>query len=345
MVAKISNCTFLAVFVAVLLDIPLASVELLSHANAGEHGQPVLAPLPRKVPAPDDNLTTPVKVALGKQLFFDPRLSGDNSLSCANCHIPEKAFGDGLPRAKGNGGKALTRNTPSLLNVAFQRSYFWDGRSESLEAQALQPIQSPEEMDQDLDNLEREMSAVPGYVEQFKNIFGTNVTREAIADALAAFQRILVTEQSPLDRYLLGDRDALSSEAKQGLELFTGAAGCARCHHGPLLSDGEFYRVLPSSDDTGRATFTGHSEDIGRFRTPSLRNVAQTGPYMHDGSMETLYEVVEYYFRGVPTRNAGGDMLDVEPLLGQSFSDISPLVAFLESLSGCVPEVVPPELP
>ncbi|MEX2027434.1 MAG: cytochrome c peroxidase, partial [Pirellulaceae bacterium] len=254
------------------------------------------------------------------------------------------ALGDGLPQAKGQGGKVLTRNTPTLLNVGFYERYDWDGRVKSLEEQSLGPIQSADEMNQDLAELEKELSAVPGYVKQFETIFGTKVTRDGIAKALAAFERTLVTGPSPLDRYLAGDKSALSAEARQGMELFLGDAGCVRCHQGPLLSDGKLYRLGIGVGDEGLAAVTGRQEDRGKFRTPSLRNIAQTGPYMHDGSKKSLDDVVEFYYRGV-TRGSLESPLDVEPLLGQSFSEIPVLVAFLESLTGEAPQIAKPELP
>lgn len=302
-----------------------------------------LARLPAEVPAPEDNPTTPAKVALGKQLFFDPRLSGDNDMSCATCHLPDKALADELPTARGRQQQVLPRNTPTLLNVGFLSSLFWDGRAGSLEQQALVPIQSPDEMHQDLDELERELRDVPGYVEQFKRVFGTDITGEAIAKALAAFQRTLVTGPSPYDRYLAGDKSALTPSARRGLELFTGDAGCVRCHQGPMLSDGQFYRLGVSIRDKGRADVTAEDDDAYKFRTPPLRNVALTAPYMHDGSLRTLDEVVTFYYRGTPTT---GDLpADIAPLVGQSFSEIADLVAFLRSLSGELPVLEPPVLP
>lgn len=331
-----------------LLSVGVQSPSLLclsSDATERAAKEPLFVPLPQTVPAPKDNPTTPEKVALGKQLFFDPRLSGDNTMSCATCHPPEKAFGDGLPRAKGHDGKILSRNTPSLLNVGFYSAFLWDGRAKSLEEQALMPIHAPDEMNQDLDELEKELNAVPGYVEQFQKVFGTGVTRDGIAKSLAAFERTLVTRPSPFDRYLLGDKDALSSEAKRGLELFTRDADCVRCHRGPLLSDGKFYRLGLSSKDEGRSSVTGKKEDKGRFRTPSLRNILETGPYMHNGSRKTLSEVVEFYYRGVPPHGADGLALDVKPLLALTFTEIPAVVAFLESLTGEAPDVSTPELP
>jgi cytochrome c peroxidase len=297
------------------------------------------------VPAPRDNPTTAEKVALGKQLFFDPRLSGDNRMSCATCHVPDKGWGDGLSAAKGRGGKSLARNTPSLLNVGFYATYLWDGRAGSLEAQALTPIESADEMNQDLGELERELNAVPGYVKQFQAVFGANVTRQGVAKALAAFQRTLITKPSAYDRYLAGEKEALSAEAKEGLRLFQGEAGCVRCHRGPLLSDGKFYRLGAELRDQGRGGVTQKKEDAHKFRTPGLRNVADTGPYLHDGSLKTLDDVLVFYYRGVPTSHPAGLPLDVEPLLGQSFSETAALVAFLKSLSGQPPEISPPGLP
>lgn len=304
-----------------------------------------LVPLPKTVTAPKENPTTPPKVALGKQLFFDPRLSGDNKMSCATCHLPDKAFGDGLAKSTGAGGKTLSRNTQGLFNVGFYDSFFWDGRAKSLEEQALGPIQSLDEMNQNLDELERELNTVPGYSRQFQEVFGTNVNREGIARALAAFQRTLVTGPSPFDRYLAGEKEALNDSAQRGLELFVGDAGCVRCHNGALLSDGKFYRLGVSGKDKGRGLVTKNKEDNYRFRTPTLRNIAQNAPYMHDGSMKTLDEVVTFYFRGIPATAVSGLPLDVEPLLGQSFSEIASLVEFLRSLSGEPPKIVAPELP
>ena len=325
----------------IVLILTVAALPLV----AEESEIPRLTPLPKSIPSPESNPHTPAKVELGKQLFFDPRLSGDNTMSCATCHLPEKAFADGLAKSPGKGGQLLSRNTLGLANVGLFANFFWDGRAASLEEQALGPIQSPEEMNQSLDELERELNGVDGYRQRFQEVFGAPVTRDDIAKALAAFQRTLVTQASPLDRYLAGDKRAISSAAKRGLELFQGDAGCIRCHHGPLLSDGKFYRIGASWGDRGRGTITHQAADDYRFRTPSLRNVAETAPYMHDGSLETLYDVVMFYFRGVPKATPEGKPLDIEPQLDSSFSDIDDVVAFLRSLTGKLPEVTPPELP
>ena len=311
----------------------------------GEEDGNELKALPASVPAPPDNRLSIAKVELGKALFFDPRLSGDNKMSCSTCHLPEKAFGDGLRRAKGAGDKELSRNSQTLYNVGFYETLFWDGRAKSLEEQALIPIESPDEMNQNVDELVIELAAVPFYESQFKKVFGREVNKHDIAKAIASFQRTLVTPNSPFDRYLAGEKNALSSIAKQGLELFRGDAGCVRCHNGSLLSDGKFYRLGVGRNDEGRGAITKERADQFKFRTPSLRNVAETAPYMHDGSQATLFEVVQFYYRDVPTKGPGGLELDIEPLTGQSFSDIDAIVEFLKSLTGELPQVVPPKIP
>ncbi len=303
-----------------------------------------LALLPAGVAAPTDNPTTDAKVALGKQLFFDPRLSGSNDMSCATCHLPEKALTDGESRARGAGGKELARNTLTLWNVGLETTFFWDGRAATLEEQALMPIESPDEMAQDLDQLVAELAAIPGYVKQFEAVFQRPINSVDIARAIAAFERTLLTPNAPFDRYLAGDSGALSEEAKRGLEIFQ-RNGCSCCHNGPLLSDGKFYRLSVGGGDHGRERATGFSDDRYKFRTPSLRNVAETNPYMHDGSERTLSDAVAFYFRH--TAPSGPDTLpvDIEPLLGQSYSEIDAIVEFLRSLSGEMPAIDRPDLP
>lgn len=336
---KPMECRVIAWALVLAFAMGLATVSAEESANPTSSA---ITALPHIAPAPINNSTTSAKVELGRQLFFDPRLSGDNAMSCATCHVPEKAFGDGLARSKGANGKELARNTPTVLNVGFHSTFFWDGRAASLEEQALGPIQSPDEMDQDVDSLVQELAAVPGYAGAFENVFGRPVSEQGIARALAAFQRTLVTRNSPFDRYVAGDKNALSRRAKEGWELFKGEADCVRCHNGPLLSDGRFYRLGVGRGDKGRGVITGERQDLYRFRTPSLRDVGQTGPYMHDGSLATLHDVVQFYFRGVPSRGPDDLELDIEPLLGQSFSDIDAIVEFLKSLSGEPPKVTLP---
>ena len=321
-----------------------ACILFASVAAAQDTGFQLMS-LPKTVPTPKHNPTTPAKVELGKKLFFDPRLSGDNKMSCATCHIPNKAYIDRLAVSPGADGKPLTRNTQTCLNVGYLKALFWDGRAASLEEQAFGPSESTVEMTQDLTELELAHAAIDGYDDEFNEVFNTSPNRDSIGKALASFQRTLVTGPSPLDRYLAGDKDALSQLAKRGLELFQGEAGCIDCHNGPLLSDEKFYRLGVSYGDVGREKVTGKKEDRYRFRTPSLRNVAETGPYMHDGSQETLVDVVTFYFRGIPETPVDGLMPDRPALMSQSFSDIDPIVEFLKSLSGEVQQLSPPTLP
>lgn len=316
-----------------------------SAAEKKSDKKPALVPLPQVFPVPKDNPSTTAKITLGKQLFFDPRLSGDNQMSCATCHIPEKAFADPVKTSKGKNGKRLTRNTPGLLNVAYYSVFTWDGRAGSLEEQALGPITSPVEMNQNLDELERELNAVPGYVTQFQNVFKTPVTRDGIAKAIAAFQRTLVSRDAPFDRYLKGDKSALSKRAQLGLELFTGEAGCIRCHHGPLLSDNKFYRLGFTFRDKGREAITRNKYDRYKFRTSSLRDIARTAPYMHDGSIETLDEVVMFYLRLSPVQTPEGMPLDIKSRQSVSLNDIDALVEFMKSLTGKPAKISPPDLP
>jgi cytochrome c peroxidase len=338
---------------AMLSTLAVIAAHLVLFSSLGATGEeapkgivrPLLAPLPSEVPTPADNLPTPAKAALGRQLFFDPRLSGADDVRCATCHDPRAAWADGLPKSPAVGGGQLGRNAPTVLNVGLQGKFLWDGRASTLEEQSLLPIESPAEMDQDLDELEEELGRVPGYVRQFQEVFGTSVTRHGISQALAAFQRTLISGRSPLDRYLDGDKQALSPEMRRGMELFIGEAGCIRCHHGPLLSDGQFYRLGVGFGDEGRAAVTGQKDERYKFRTPSLRDVALTAPYMHDGSRKTLTEVVEFYYRTAPTRAPEGLTLDIAPLLSRSYSEIPALVAFLEALTGEPREVTEPELP
>jgi cytochrome c peroxidase len=327
------------------LPIVLLCTVFAATAHCAEPPKPKLAPLSTQVVAPDDNPSSTAKIDLGKQLFFDPRLSGDNTLSCATCHIPAKGFADGKAASTGSGGAKLKRNTPTVLNSAFLSAYLWDGRAATLEQQALGPIQAADEMNQNLDELERELQSVSGYAKQFEAVFGGPVSRDGIAKALAAFERTLVAPRSPLDRHLAGEKDALSPSARRGMELFTGEAGCIRCHHGPLLSDGKFYRLGVSFRDDARGAVTRMAEDRYKFRTPPLREVARTAPYMHDGSITTLEGVIEFYFRGASTAPPDNLPLDIEPMVGQSYSDIADIAAFLRSLSGEPPDIAPPELP
>jgi cytochrome c peroxidase len=288
------------------------------------------------------------KIELGKMLFFDKRLSLDNSISCATCHDPAKAFTDGRRRAIGAGAKELPRNSPTVLNAAYNTSLFWDGRAPDLETQAAMPIRSVAEMNMGAEEeLDRRLSIVPDYDRRFRNVFGQGPTMKNVAAAIAAFERTLSTPGSRFDEYLAGDKHALTSREKQGLILFIGKASCSQCHNGVNLTDDKFYNLgAPKNkgeQDLGRFAVTHDDKDREAFKTPSLRNVALTAPYLHDGSMKTLEEVVDYYDEG-----CGGPTLNKSDLIYKL--NLTPdekrcLVAFLKTLTGKIPTVSIPNIP
>ncbi|QGG46755.1 cytochrome-c peroxidase [Heliorestis convoluta] len=295
-----------------------------------------------EVPIPEDNPMTPEKVDLGKTLFFDPRLSGNNQISCAFCHNPSLGFGDARPTFIGFEGFQGGRNSPTVINVGYYDAFFWDGRSATLEEQALGPIQAAEEMNQDLDELVIKLKAIPGYVEQFKDVFNEEITADNIAKALAAYQRTVIINDSDFDKYLAGDQNALSEEAKRGMDIFVNKGSCLSCHSGPALSDSNFYNTGVLTDDLGRYEVTKKEEDKGKFRTPGLRGLSYTAPYMHNGSIATLEELVHFY-------NIGGEVEEnrdprVRPL-GLTPEEEQDLVAFLKALDGTAPTETLPELP
>lgn len=306
-----------------------------------------LGPLP-VVPVRTNNPITSEKIALGKQLFFDPRLSKRNTMSCATCHIPGLGYGDGLPRAIGHLGVELGRNTPTLYTTAYQNLWFWDGRARSLEEQVLMPIQSAAEMSQDLPGLVEKLLRIAGYVRQFQRVFGDPpIAPENIAKALATFLRTIVPADSPLDRYLKGEQSALSAEARRGLELFQGKARCILCHNGANLTDDGFHNIGvppagPLKQDLGRYQVIALPALKGAFKTPSLRNVALTAPYMHNGVFGTLEKVIEFYDRGGDIKeNLAPEM---KPL-NLKLQEKKDLKAFLLALTGPEVPVEFPKLP
>lgn len=279
----------------------------------------------------------PQEIELGRRLFSDTLLSKNKDLACSSCHSPEASFSDSRPVSPGTEGRLGRRNAPSLLNVAYRRPLFWDGRSETLEEQALHPLSNPLEMSNSFEQIEERLAQSPVYSPLFQQIFGEDrVTVEMLARVLAAYQRTLLSGDSDFDRFFwTGDRNALSPAARRGMELFFGKARCSVCHNGFLLSDGRFHNTGVSWGksplDLGRYEVTGRVEDRGRFLIPSLRNVARTAPYMHDGSLETLREVVDFYDGG------GGKNPHLDPNvkpLGLSQKDKSHLVQFLKALNG-----------
>jgi cytochrome c peroxidase len=272
------------------------------------------------MPVPEDNPVTEDKIEVGRRLFFDRRLSRDQSISCASCHVPELAFSDGRPVAVGVFNRVGRRSAPALINRGYGRSFFWDGRAGTLEEQVLQPIQDPNEMDMTL----ADSSARVG------------LPVEDISRSLASFVRSLLSGNSPFDRFISGERDALSPEQRGGLQIFRGKGNCTACHVGPTFTDERFHNTgVAFRDgrllDEGRFAVSRRAEDRAAFKTPTLREIARTAPYMHDGSIATLGEVVEFYDRG-GTNDASLDP-ELRPLR-LTPSEKQSLIAFLESLNG-----------
>ena len=292
------------------------------------------------MPVPELNPLTPEKVALGRRLFHDPILSRDFTVACATCHDPRRAFSDALPRAVGMAGRVLSRHAPALLNRGYGRAFFWDGRAASLEEQALQPIQNPNEFANTLDGAVARLAQHSEYPAQFQAAFGREPNAEDLGRALASYVRTILAGESPVDRFMAGDSSALSPEARNGLILFRGRANCASCHVGPLFTDEQFHNTGVAWRDAkfadfGRGATTGKQEDFGAFKTPTLREVAHTAPYMHDGSLASLEEVVEFYDRG-GNPNPRLDA-EIQPLK-LSAQEKQALLAFLRSLSGTLRE-------
>ncbi|HEX4588519.1 MAG TPA: cytochrome c peroxidase [Gemmataceae bacterium] len=281
---------------------------------------------------PADNPLTAAKARLGRRLFFDPILSGDRTVACASCHDPNHGFAGTNAVAVGARGQMGRRNAPSLLNVGYNASFFWDGRAASLEEQALMPIADPTEMASTPAEAVRRLRAEPSYVEQFGAALGGDVTAGNLAKALAAFERTLLAGDSPVDRFRRGEVAGLSADARQGLWLFESRGGCWRCHSDHNLTDGKFHNTgVGGGADLGRYAVTRREADHAAFKTPTLRNVAKTRPYMHDGSMASLEEVVRYYSRG---GNANPNLDAAVKPLNLSEDDVRHLVAFLEALTG-----------
>ncbi len=323
---------------------------------------------------PRTNPMTEAKVELGRKLFFDARLSADGKISCASCHDPKLAFGDAKPVAEGIGGKVGSRNSPSLLNAMFYPNQFWDGRAEGLEDQAIQPLTNPIEMgNASYDQVVARLKTLPEYRAEFLSVFGGEVTIARIGQAIAAYERTLVSGDSPFDRFNAGDQSAMSDAAKRGLTVFRGRGRCSRCHSFsealPFFTDFQYHNTgvamndprydklsriafdavdteqakevidrlaqQPGGEELGRVRFSYVVFDIGAFRTPTLRNIALTAPYFHDGSARTLADVVKFY-------NEGGKMnvareWDLAPL-ALTDQEQRDLVAYLESLTGKLPE-------
>lgn len=311
--------------------------------------------LPPEVPI--DNSATKEKIALGKKLYFDKRLSVDDTVSCASCHDPEKGFADGLMFSKGVGGKFGNRNAPTVINAAFYELQFWDGREVTLEDQAKGPLINPVEMAMPSHKaLEKKLNKIKEYKKEFKMVFGTTkVNIDDLARAIASFERTIVSVSSPFDKFIGGDNDAISDKAKAGWKVFNGKARCDTCHGFvevyPFFTDNKFHNigvdmnkkkikdalrsvqagnVTDEIEQFGRYNVTKEKKDLGAYKTPGLRNISLTAPYMHDGSEPTLMSVINFYNRGGNLNpNLDGGMKELN-LTGKEKAN---LVEFLKSLT------------
>ncbi|WDE03191.1 cytochrome-c peroxidase [Thalassomonas viridans] len=279
---------------------------------------------------PDDEPPSAAEIELGKVLFFDPRLSLNEKQSCATCHNPELGFGDGMATGIGTMGEELHRNTPHIYNLAWSSIFFWDGRAKTLEEQALGPIVAPGEMNLPLPQLLKRLKKVPGYQKLFKAAYGdSGITETNIARAISAFERSIITRNSSFDRYIQGDKNAMDPAAIRGLALFEGKARCTKCHDGVNFTDDSFHNIGVANDDVGREKISKAAGMKGAFKTPGLRNVWLTAPYMHDGSEPSLEAVIRFYNKGA--QKPGVDKL-IQPL-DLTEDEIMDLLAFLAALT------------
>jgi cytochrome c peroxidase len=286
---------------------------------------------------PSKNKYTPEKAELGWLLFFDKRLSSDATLSCASCHQPENGFTDGRAVSTGLRGQKGARSAPTLFNCAWIGDLFWDGRSKSLEKQMVEPLTNPIEMGNNEQSLLTTLNGIPGYVSRFKKVFGEDkITLDQVAKAMATFERTIVSGNSPYDRFKAGDKNALTDLQQEGMEtFFSNKARCDSCHEGLNFTNGKYANIGFGMDkpkpDMGLYNVTKQESDQGAFKTPTLREIAHTGPYMHDGSLATLEEVVEHYDKG-GVKNTWLHQ-DIKPL-HMTPREKKGLVEFLKALSG-----------
>ncbi len=359
---------------AALLAALCLGVALGTHAvEASKRKFPKIGPLP-PVPVPRDNPQSPAKVELGKLLFFDTRLSGDGSMSCATCHDPSMGWGDGSDLSRGYPGTQHWRNSQTILNSAYYAKLFWGGESTSLESQANSAITGNLAGNGDPMMIEERLRQIPEYVKRFKRVFGGDPLYSDALKAIAAFEReVPISRNVPFDKYMRGDKKALSTTAQRGMRLFENKAGCIQCHNGPLLSDQDYHALaLPENpafkDDPLRQIalrfqhfargvpeklYRKADKDLGlyytskregdkeKFRTPSLRELQYTAPYMHNGIFAALEEVVDFYDKG----GGEGSKSHLLTPLRLSPEEKKELIAFLEALSGDEIKMDPPALP
>jgi len=319
-------------------------VAVQPQASPGTNALKALYRRPAAIPFPKDNPYTPEKVALGKKLYFDTRISVSSAQSCGSCHSPMYGWGDGLAVGVGNGMKRLGRHSPTVVNAAWSDIFMWDGRLPTLEDQALGPIQSSGEMNMPLDVLMRRLDAIPEYKPLFEGAFPREgITPKTLAKAIATYERTIVSERAPFDAWIEGDEKAISEEAKRGFEVFNGKAQCSSCHEGWNFSNEGFQDIGLPSDDVGRGQYLpGVVKMQHAFKTPSLREIARRSPYMHDGSLAALEDVVDHYDSGGVDRPSRSDLMRPLHLSTEEKAD---LVAFLKSLSSPLTPTAAPVLP
>lgn len=299
---------------------------------------------------PEDNPLTEEKIALGKQLYFDKRLSADNTVACASCHNPRFGFTDGQPFSSGIKGQKGGRSAPTSINRVFSVEQFWDGRAATLEDQAKGPIANPIEMGFTHEAVIKKLRGIKGYRDQFKQVFGTEeFTIDHVAKAIASYERTILSGNSLFDRFEAGDKTALSPAAQKGLELFRdkNKANCVTCHAGFNFTDESYHNIGVGMDkpkpDLGRNEQTKKDDDRGAFKTPTLRDIALSAPYFHDGSAKTLEEVVEFYDKG-GIKNQWLSK-EIKPLK-LTAEEKAALLEFMKSLTGEISlETLAPELP
>ena len=300
---------------------------------------------PAAIPYPDDNPYTAAKAELGRTLFFDPILSGGRTRSCGTCHNPSLSWGDGLPRAVGEGNIALPLRSPTLLAIAWIPRLGWDGKFRDLESVTFGPITSPANMNLSEPALMKRLQAIPDYVSAFETAFGPDgITRRNVELALATFQRSIVVDQTPFDSWVGGNERAIGAAAKRGFELFNGKARCSGCHNGFAFSDGSFHDIGTATHaDVGRGRLFPTSVKLRyAFKTPTLRDVARRAPYMHDGSIPTLAGVIDLYDRGGIERPSRSVLIRPLELTQAEKTD---LIEFLNTLTApprATSHLVPP---
>jgi cytochrome c peroxidase len=316
---------------------------LICLSAAAEPPKPPLGLIP--VIWPQDNPYTPEKAELGRYLYFDKRLSSDNSVACATCHDPGHGYTDAAPVSTGIRGQKGGRSAPTVINRAYSLAQFWDGRAGTLEEQAKGPIANPIEMGNTHDAMVTSLGGIGGYRPMFEKSFGTpEITVDRVAQAIATFERTVLSGNSRYDRYKAGDKKAMSAAQVRGMRVFFDKAQCDSCHEGVNFTLNAYANLGVGADkpepDVGRFAVTKDSADWGAFKTPTLRDIARTAPYMHDGSLLNLHQVVDFYDKGGnPNKNLDKK---IKPLhLSQQQKD--DLVAFLEALTGDVPPMRPPD--